>query len=551
MNENFTTNAPGWIVSPLGFASGWSVSNGVYAFSGIGHTQSCAGNTGWSDYTFTAGIQLSMLSNYPGGIRARVNPSTGAGYAVWLYPGTGVAKLFRVPQWDIDAGGTTLLAQAPLDFDTTAFHDLRIDFRGSQISVFWDGNFLMTANDATYSAGFVCMDVSNQPISYTNIRVNAVQNQVTVSSPQPASLNFASLSGAQPPPQTVQVNVGGATATWGIETSSAWLTASASSAFAPGTISVTANTAGLAAGVYNGSVQVFVPGASNSPVTIPVTLTVKSASLVVSPGSIAFFGAAGANTPATTLSITNGGTGVLSWTATSDSAWLAMNSNAGSAPSSVTISANVAGLANGSYNGNIAISSANALNSPVTVPVSLEVGNLLFTDDFSSGSANNWIISPLGYASGWSVVNGTYTYDGGGHTQSYAGSPGWTDYTVAVDFQLSSLTGNPGGLRGRLDTTTGASYGVWIYPGQQLLKLFKIGQWDIDVQNQLIAQPAAVNIDTNPHNLRLTFKGPIIQVYYDNTLVMQATDSTYTQGAIALDVSNQPVAFDNVQVIGF
>jgi hypothetical protein len=55
----------------------------------------------------------------------------------------------------------------------------------------------------------------------------------------------------------------------------------------------------------------------------------------------------------------------------------------------------------------------------------------------------------------------------------------------------------------------------------------------------------------NWHNLRLRFNGSQIQVYYDNTLVMQVTDSTYTQGAVALDVSNRPIAFDNVSVIGF
>jgi len=32
-------------------------------------------------------------------------------------------------------------------------------------------------------------------------------------------------------------------------------------------------------------------------------------------------------------------------------------------------------------------------------------------------------------------------------------------------------------------------------------------------------------------------------------LVITATDATYTQGAVALDVSNLPIAFSNVSVI--
>jgi hypothetical protein len=149
------------------------------------------------------------------------------------------------------------------------------------------------------------------------------------------------------------------------------------------------------------------------------------------------------------------------------------------------------------------------------------------------------------------VVNGSYSYNGQGATESWAGVDSWTDYTIAADFQLSSLNDYPGGLRGRLNTSTGASYGVWIYPQEGILKLYRISQWYIDSGYLLLAQsqPLPFNV-TSRHNLRLSFSGSQIQVYYDNVLAIQATDSTYTQGAIALDVSNQPIAFSNVQVIG-
>jgi hypothetical protein len=121
-----------------------------------------------------------------------------------------------------------------------------------------------------------------------------------------------------------------------------------------------------------------------------------------------------------------------------------------------------------------------------------------------------------------------------------------------VDFQLSSLNNYPGGIRGRLNTTTGSGYGVWVYPTQRILKLYRISQWNIDPGLVLLAQSAVLSMDSvNVHNLRLSFNGSQIQVYYDNALVMQVTDSTHTQGAIALDVSNKPIAFDNVTVIGF
>jgi len=45
------------------------------------------------------------------------------------------------------------------------------------------------------------------------------------------------------------------------------------------------------------------------------------------------------------------------------------------------------------------------------------------------------------------------------------------------------------------------------------------------------------------------FQGASIKVYYDNALQISASDNSYSQGAVALDVSNQPIAFDNVTVI--
>src|SRR5207302_5752047 len=144
----FSDKGSGWIISPMGLGNGWTVSNGVYSYSGLGLSQSCTGNSAWTDYTFDTNIQLASLANWPGGVRARVNPANGSGYAVWLYPGTGKAVLYRVGQWDINGAALTELAETPLGFNTSS-HDLRIDFRGVQISVSWDGTLVMCANDST------------------------------------------------------------------------------------------------------------------------------------------------------------------------------------------------------------------------------------------------------------------------------------------------------------------------------------------------------------------------------------------------------------------
>jgi len=548
MTETFSDLAEGWIISPMGHASGWSVSNGVYSYSGIGLSQSCSGNSGWTDYTFDTNIKLSSSANFPGGVRARVNPSTGAGYVVWLYPGSNLMILYKVAVWNVNDSSLTQLAQAAMTFDTNT-HDLSVDFHGSQISVLWDGKALLSATDSAYASGLVCLDAYNQPISYSNILVSAVQSQATLSA-SPSNLVFSALPGSAPAAQTVNINGSGASTAWAVSSNQTWLTATPSSTLTPGTITVSVNATGLGAGTYNGALTVSAPGASGSPFTIPVTLAVKTAVMSVAPNSMVFFGATSMNPGTQTIQITNAGTGGFGWTATDTTTWLGLSPTSGSAPSTITVSPNSQILAPGSYTDTITISSPDFTNSPAQVAVSMQVGNLLFSDNFSGG-AGNWTIGPLGNASAWSVSNGVYTFNGtGGETESYAGSSTWTDYTVSADFKLASLNNYPGGLRGRLNTSTGASYGVWIYPAQGILKLLRIGQWNIDANLTLLGQSGQVAMDaTNFHHLRLCFEGSTIQVYYDNVLQITATDSTYTQGAIAFDVSNQPISFSNVSVI--
>lgn len=548
MTENFNDLGSGWIISPMGLANGWTVSNGVYSYSGLGLSQSCSGNTNWSDYTFDAGVQLSSLSNWPGGVRGRVNPSTGAGYAVWLYPGSAKAILYNVPQWNINGPGLTQLASVPLSFDT-APHDLRMDFRGNVISVSWDGAVVMSATDTSYASGFVCLDADSKPISYSSVSVAAVQNPVAIDAINPSSLVFNAGLGSAPVSQTLNISAGGASTSWAASSNTSWINVSTSSSLTPGTLRITVNPSGMSQGTYTGTVTVSAPGASNSPATIPVTLAIKTAVLSVSPNTLTLFGAVGLNPNPQNIQIANAGTGSLNWTASNTSSWLGLSLTSGGAPATITATPETATTGTGTFSDTITITSNGATNSPVTLPVSMQVGSLLFSDNFNSLPDTNWTISPLGFASGWSFVNGAYTYNGGGHTQSYAGNPTWTDYTVATDFRLASLNDYPGGLRGRVNTTTGSSYGVWAYPAEKTLKLFRIGQWNIDGDLSVLGQSGQLNMDTNWHNLRLVFQGTTIRVYYDNALVITATDANYAQGALALDVSNQPIAFDNVTVI--
>jgi hypothetical protein len=545
-----TGSLQGWANSPLGLAQDWSIVNGTIQNNGGGHTQLYAGDGNWTSYDLKADIKLSSLSDYPGGIRARVNPSSGASYALWLYPNEGIVRLYRTVAWNIDSGFTQL-GQASFKYDTTNFHTFEINCSGTTIQALGDGNLLIQATDSTLASGMVALDVSNRIINFENILVTSSTPSSDAISTTPSSLSFATVNGVNPAAQSLQLSSSGGVLAWTASSSASWLTFSTSSGNTGGSINVTANANGLAAGNYNATITVTSLGAQGSPLSIPVTFAVTAAQPVLqsSPASLNFFGSTTSAPAGQNIHVTNGANGAMSWSASADSGWLSTNPSSGNAPTTTTVTANSVGMAVGQYNGNVILSSAQAGNSPLNVPVSLYVGTLLFSDNFSNG-AGNWTISPLGNANGWSVVNGFYSYNGQGPTQSYTGSESWTNYSLSADFQLSNTNNYPGGIRARLNLTNGGGYGVWFYPGSGFIRLYSIGQWNIDAGFSTLAQ-ANMSFDTNVHNIRIDVNGSSITVFYDNAQIMHVTDATFSTGGVALDVSSQPIKYTNVRVTSF
>jgi subtilisin family serine protease len=118
----------------------------------------------------------------------------------------------------------------------------------------------------------------------------------------------------------------------------------------------------------------------------------------VNPTSLSFTATAGGSNPANqTISITNTGAGTLNWTATDNAPWLTVSPTSGTAPSTLTASVNISGLAAGTYNGTITISATGATNTPVNVPVTLTVngagGSELIVNGGFEGSAAPWTLS--------------------------------------------------------------------------------------------------------------------------------------------------------------
>jgi len=145
-------------------------------------------------------------------------------------------------------------------------------------------------------------------------------------------------------------------------------------------VAVTAAVGKLAPGAYSGAV-VFSANAQNSPVTVPVGFQVREprpAALEVSTTALRFTAVAGGrNPPGQEIGVGNLGEIRMNWRAsvstTSGGAWLSAGPASGTDAGRVTVQAEIGTLDPGEYRGLVRISSDEAVNSPLDVPVTLTV----------------------------------------------------------------------------------------------------------------------------------------------------------------------------------
>ena len=140
-------------------------------------------------------------------------------------------------------------------------------------------------------------------------------------------------------------------------------------------------TSAIAASTYVDDIAQFTP----APVSATFTFGAPP-SLAVSKTRLNFGHELGVvTTSSQTFLITNGESGVMTWTISGLPAWLSCDPMAGIGNSAVQATANPAGLTQGSYSGSITIASPEASNSPATVNVFLTIhGPTLSTFPFGS-----------------------------------------------------------------------------------------------------------------------------------------------------------------------
>jgi len=221
----------------------------------------------------------------------------------------------------------------------------------------------------------------------TTFQVNVVVGATPTLQVNQAALNFAYQIGTNIPiPQTVLVTSSGAAINYSVSSfvnsGTSWLIVSPQGqGQTPGSLTVSVQPAGLQAGVtYSGTIQISTFGGStNSIVNIPVNLLVSNNPiLTATPSSLTFTVQQGSTPPSQILTLQSSSSQLTFNVSSSVSTpagfnWLQVPTQFGATPGSVPVNIIASGLASGTYNGTITITSQNAGNSIVTVPVTLVV----------------------------------------------------------------------------------------------------------------------------------------------------------------------------------
>jgi uncharacterized protein (TIGR03437 family) len=229
-------------------------------------------------------------------------------------------------------------------------------------------NAVVTANTAGLAVGTYTGTLTFTPPAGSTTQTVVVTLNVTPA-PQlavtPVALTFDSQTGgAAPAAKSMNVASTGTPLNFTVSSNAAWLSASPSTGATPSPVSVSVNPAGLAAGSYSGTITISAPGATAQ--TVAVTLNVvASPQLTLSPSALTFFGAG-------SQSVTVGSTGsVLSYSASSNAAWLIVSPPSGATPGALSATTNVSGLAPGTYSGLITVSAPGATTQTVAVTLTV------------------------------------------------------------------------------------------------------------------------------------------------------------------------------------
>ena len=271
-----------------------------------------------------------------------------------------------------------------------------------------------------------------------NNRVREVLTVPPAAQAAPSQLQFsASSAGSIPPPQTISLTSAVPGIAFSAQSSASWLTVTPASGASPRLIEVTADPTTLPPGQHTGTITLSTPYANLTGGQVEVSFNVGPQlppQLFVDKTSLSFPFPQSAASRSQTVTVFNTGGGTLSFTATTQTTsggnWLAVAPGAGqvlpSSPVPLSVTANPAGLAPGTYSGSLTIAAGSTSTIvPVTMTISRLSQAILLSQSGLSflGVANGGVVLPQSFGViniGSGVVNwtvSTSTLSGGNWLQ--------------------------------------------------------------------------------------------------------------------------------------
>jgi hypothetical protein len=379
--------------------------------------------------------------------------------------------------------------------------------------------------------------VSNSPMSIAvTLAVTAAQTSTLTAAP--SALSFSGVAGGVAPATqsvTIGENPAGAVP-FTVTADQAWMSLSAASGTTSSAIQVGAKTSGLAAGNYTGHVIVTAAGVTNSPMSIPVTLTVTAASgssllsLSTAPSFAAQVG--GASPAAQSLTIVASPSAPLPVTTAADQSWITVTGGTATTKAIMLIGVNAAGMAAGTYSGHVIVSSPQASNSPLSIPVTLVV----------SGSQTSTLIAAPNALAFSAVVGGVAP---AGQSLTIGENPaGALPFTVAADQAWMTLSASSGTTASAIQVganTSGLAAGN--YTGHVIVTAAGVTNSPMSVTVTLAVNAAQTNL-LNVSPTGLAFGN--INVGNNNTKTVTVTNS----GTGSVTISSVGVAGSGLSANG-
>ena len=185
-----------WVQETNSFiiSGNWSISNQLMTGTSPSYSYGCAyyEHAHWTSYSVQAQVQFSSINAASAGIMGRLDPATGAHYAVWIYPegsteqfsphnGTAVLLLLKYENW---TNFTLMGNTVPLPGIGTGWNTLGLTFQGNQISAYFNGLLVAGATDdgsidglPAYTGGGIGLNMwTIPPYAYTFAVSNLVVN---------------------------------------------------------------------------------------------------------------------------------------------------------------------------------------------------------------------------------------------------------------------------------------------------------------------------------------------------------------------------------------